>query len=171
MEQPKGFVATGQEHLVCRLRKSLYGLKQAPRQWYKKFDDFIRSVGFSKSDEDHCLFTKTAQDGSPVFLIIYVDDMLLSGLHTGELTELVRKLQLKFAMMDLGSAWHILGMKISRNRAKRQLFLSQTDPTTNSPSAFLARLPDIRFGGGRYEVGTVCTGSRLSDVRNGRDTA
>ena len=41
MEQPKGFVATGQEHLVCRLRKSLYGLKQAPRQWYKKFDDFI----------------------------------------------------------------------------------------------------------------------------------
>ena len=36
MEQPKCFVATGQEHLVCRLRKSLYGLKQAPRQWYKK---------------------------------------------------------------------------------------------------------------------------------------
>ena len=44
MEQPKGFVATGQEHLVCRLKKSLYGLKQAPRQWYTKFDDFIRSV-------------------------------------------------------------------------------------------------------------------------------
>ena len=58
MEQPKGFVATGQEHLVCRLRKSLYGLKQAPRQWYKKFDDFNQSVGFSKSDEDHCLFSK-----------------------------------------------------------------------------------------------------------------
>ena len=49
MEQPKGFVATGQEHLACRLRKSLYGLKQAAR-WYKKFDDFIQSVGFSKSD-------------------------------------------------------------------------------------------------------------------------
>ena len=41
MEQLKGFVATGQEHLVCRLRKSHYGLKQAPRQWYKKFDNFI----------------------------------------------------------------------------------------------------------------------------------
>ena len=78
MEQPKGFVATGQEHLVCRLRKSLYGLKQAPRQWYKKLDDFIQSIGLLKSDEDHCLFTKTAQDGSPIFLIIYVDDMLLS---------------------------------------------------------------------------------------------
>ena len=102
MEQPKGFLASGQEHLVCRLRKSLYSLNQAPpRQWYKTFDDFIESVGFSKSDEDHYLFTKTTQDGSTIFHIIYVDDMLLSGRHTGELTELVRKLQLKFAMKDL----------------------------------------------------------------------
>ena len=82
MEQPKGFVASGQEHLVGRLKKILYGLKQAPRQLYKKFDDFIQSVRFSKRNEDHCLFTKTAQDGSPIFLIIYVDDMLLSGRHT-----------------------------------------------------------------------------------------
>ena len=40
MEQPKGFVATGQEHLVCRLRKSLYGLKQAPRQVVKEVQRF-----------------------------------------------------------------------------------------------------------------------------------
>jgi hypothetical protein len=53
--------------------------------------------------------------------------MLLSGRHAGELTELIRKLQLKFAMKDLGSARHILGMRISRHRDKRQLFLSQTD--------------------------------------------
>ena len=98
MEQPKGFVAYGQEHLVCRLRKSLYGLKQASRQWYKKFHDFIQSVSFSKSDQDHCPFTKIVQDGSPVFLIIYVDDMLLSGRHAGEVTELVRKLRLKFSL-------------------------------------------------------------------------
>ena len=127
MEQPKGFVASDQEHLVCRLRKSLYGVKQAPRQWYKKFDGLIESVDFSKSDEDHCIFTKTTRDGSPIFLIIYVDDMLLSGQHAGELTELVQKLRLKFAMKDLGLARHILGMKISHNRNRRQLFLSQTD--------------------------------------------
>ena len=53
--------------------------------------------------------------------------MLLSGRHTGELTELVRKLRLKFAMKDLGPARHILRMKISRHRAQRQLLLSQTD--------------------------------------------
>ena len=57
-------------------------------------------------------------------LIIYVDDMLLSGRHTRVLTELVRKLRFKFAMKDLGPARHTLGMKISRHRLKRQLFLS-----------------------------------------------
>jgi ATP-binding cassette subfamily B (MDR/TAP) protein 1 len=53
MEQPQGFTSLGCEHLVCRLRKSLYGLKQAPRQWYRKFDDFVRSIGFLRWDEDH----------------------------------------------------------------------------------------------------------------------
>ena len=88
-------------------------------QWYKKFDNFIQSVGFSKSDEDHCLFTKKTQDGSPVFLIIYVEDMLHSGQQAGEVTELVRKLRLKFGMKDVGLARHILGMKISRNRDRQ----------------------------------------------------
>mgnify|MGYP000689268084 CR=1 FL=1 len=92
-----------------------------------KFDDVIQLVGFSKSDDNHCLFTKTALDGSPIFLIIYVDDMLLFGRHADELTELVRQLRLKLAMKDLGPTRHILGMKINRNRNGRQLFLSQTD--------------------------------------------
>ena len=68
------------------------------------------------TDEDHCLFTKTAQDGYPIFLIIYVDDMLLPGRHAGELTEFIWQLVLTFSMKDLGLARHILGMKISRNR-------------------------------------------------------
>jgi hypothetical protein len=127
MEQPQGFASSGREHLVCRLRKSLYGLKQAPRQWYRKFDDFVRSIGFLRSDEDHCFYVKDTPDGSPVFLILYVDDMLLSGRHIGELAELRQQMLLKFAMKDLGPAHHILGMKITRNRQSRQLYLSQSD--------------------------------------------
>ena len=56
-----------------------------------------------------------------------MNDMLLSGRHAGELAELVQILWLKFAMKDLGLAGHILGMKISRNLNRRQLFLCQTD--------------------------------------------
>jgi hypothetical protein len=59
-------------NLVCELRKSLYGLKQAPRQRYRKFDDFVRSIGLLRSDQDHCFYSKDAPDGSPIFLILYV---------------------------------------------------------------------------------------------------
>ena len=88
MEQPQGFASPGREHLVCRLCKSLYSLKQAPRQWYRTFDEFVQSLGFLRSDEDHCLYSKDAPDGSPIYLILYVDDMLLSDRHTGEFAEL-----------------------------------------------------------------------------------
>ena len=46
MCQPEGFIETGNEQKVCRLRKSIYGLKQASRQWYLKFDSVITSFGF-----------------------------------------------------------------------------------------------------------------------------
>jgi hypothetical protein len=127
MEQAQGFVSPGHEHLVCRLRKGLYGLKQALRQWYRKFNDFVRLIGFLRSDEDHCFYCKDAPDGSPIFLILYVDDMLHFGRHIGELAELQRQMLLKFAVKDLGPTHHILGIKITRNRHSRQLYLSQFD--------------------------------------------
>nr|KAJ0222007.1 hypothetical protein LSAT_V11C200060470 [Lactuca sativa] len=43
MKQPEGFVMPGNEHKVCKLKKSLYGLKQAPKQWHQKFDDVVLS--------------------------------------------------------------------------------------------------------------------------------
>ena len=67
------------------------------------------------------------RDGSPIFIIIYVDDMLLSDQHAEELVELVWQLRLKFAMKDLGLARHILRMKISQHCNRHQLFVSQSD--------------------------------------------
>ncbi|KAE8664067.1 hypothetical protein F3Y22_tig00112857pilonHSYRG00227 [Hibiscus syriacus] len=55
---PEGFIETGKKNLVCRLKKSLYGLKQAPRQWYKKFDSFMSSSGFTRCQADHCCYIK-----------------------------------------------------------------------------------------------------------------
>ena len=48
MEQPEGLVKLGEEHLVCRFKKSLYGLMQAPRQWYKRFDSYMLKIGYQK---------------------------------------------------------------------------------------------------------------------------
>ena len=62
MEQPKGFVVPGKEHMVCKLTRSLYELKQAPRQWYNKFDSFMTKSGFCKTEKDPCCYFKKYTD-------------------------------------------------------------------------------------------------------------
>jgi hypothetical protein len=78
MTQPKGFVVKGKEHMGCRLKKSIYGLKQASRQWNIKFDETIKIFGFKENVEDNCVYVKFKK-GKFIFLILYVDDILLAN--------------------------------------------------------------------------------------------
>ena len=125
MAQPKGCVQPGREQLVCKLNKALYGLKQGARQWYQKFDTFMRSQEFKRSQEDYCLYTKKLSDGLQITLILYVDDMLIARKSKSEIANLKQILSSQFAMKDLGEANHFLGMRIKRNRKKGILELSQ----------------------------------------------
>lgn len=125
MEQPEGFKVAGKEHLVCRLEKSLYGLKQAPRQWYKKFDSFMTQHEFKKTLCDHCVYIKKYAGGDFIILLLYVDDMLIVGQDKKKITALKKALSESFAMKDLGAAQQILGMKVTRDRSKGLLWLSQ----------------------------------------------
>ncbi|MCO5583792.1 hypothetical protein L7F22_037706 [Adiantum nelumboides] len=125
MEQPIGFAEPGKEHLVCKLKKSLYGLKQAPREWYRKFDTFMKSQGYMRSETDHCLYTKRMVDGSLLILVLYVDDMLIAKKDKHNVDALKSKLSETFAMKNLGNASHILGMRINLNRSRRLLYLSK----------------------------------------------
>jgi hypothetical protein len=77
MEQPEGFVQDRKRRFVCKLKKSLYGLKQSPRQWYKKFDSFMVSQNFTRSEYDHCVYFKSF-NGIFIILVLYVDDMLVA---------------------------------------------------------------------------------------------
>ena len=78
MRQPEGFIKEDRKNLVCTLKKNLYGLKQAPRQWYKKFDSFMSSHGFTRCQADHCCYFKKI-DNNFIILLLYVDDMLVAG--------------------------------------------------------------------------------------------
>ena len=104
--------------------KSLYGLKQSPRMWYQKFDTYIRGLGFTRSKEDHCVYFKLIGD-RVIYLVLYVDDMLLIGNDKEIIQDLKTQLFSKFDMKDLGAANYILGMEIKRDRAKRKLWLNQ----------------------------------------------
>ena len=125
MQQPEGFEVKGKENLVCKLKKSLYGLKQAPRQWYKKFDSFMMSHGYNRTSADHCVFTRKFSDDDFIILLLYVDDMLIIDHDSSKIDRLKKELSKSFAMKDLGSVKQILGMKISRDRKNRKLWLSQ----------------------------------------------
>jgi hypothetical protein len=58
MDQREGFIVHGKDNFVCKLKKSLYGLNQSPRQWYKRFDSFMVSNGFKRSQYDSCVYIK-----------------------------------------------------------------------------------------------------------------
>ena len=79
MQQPKGFKVSGKEDCVCLLKRSFYGLKQSPRQWYKRFDSFMISHDFKSSSFDSCVYFKRCNDESFLYLLLYVDDMLIAA--------------------------------------------------------------------------------------------
>jgi hypothetical protein len=106
---------------VCRLKKSLYGLKQEPRAWYGIIDIFLMSLGFTKSKEDSNLYYKVV-DGGPVILLLYVDDLFLTG-DEKLITESEEKLATKFEMKDLGMMHYFLGLEVWQKLD--EIFLNQ----------------------------------------------
>jgi len=127
MKQLEGFEVQGKERYVCQLQRSLYGLKQSPRQWYMRFDSFITSQGFKRSLYDCCVYHNKVEDGSMIYLLLYVDDMLIAAKSMCDIQNLKILLSGEFDMKDLGAAKKILGMEIYRDRTQKRLFLSQKD--------------------------------------------
>eukprot|EP01018_Ginkgo_biloba_P031117 Gb_21340 [translate_table: standard] len=125
MEQPEGFIQDRKRRFVCKLKKSLYGLKQSPRQWYKKFDSFMVSQNFTRSEYDHCVYFKKLENDVFIILVLYVDDMLVASKSTIEINRLKAQLARTFDMKDLGAAKQILGIEIHRDRKHGKMWLSQ----------------------------------------------
>ncbi|PKU77855.1 Retrovirus-related Pol polyprotein from transposon TNT 1-94 [Dendrobium catenatum] len=123
MTQPRGFEDTTNPDYVCRLNKAIYGLKQAPRQWYNTFTSFLISIGFLQSLSDPSLF-KFHNDQIAIYLLVYVDDILITGNNTDALNNVIQKLNSRFSMKLLGEANSFLGIHIKKGDGV--YFLSQS---------------------------------------------
>ena len=77
VEQTPSYEIEGQEHKVCKLRRSLYGLKQAPRAWYIRIDAYLIENGFEKCDGEPTLYIKE-NDSKILVFVLYVDDLIFT---------------------------------------------------------------------------------------------
>ena len=104
--------------------KSNYGLKQASISWNIKFDETIKSYGFHQNLDEACVY-KLNREKSVVFLVLYIDDILLIGDNVKLLIEIKNWLAIQLKMKDLGNTSYILGIQILRDRKNKMLALSQ----------------------------------------------
>jgi hypothetical protein len=102
----------------------LYGLKQSPRIWYQKFDTYMLGLDFTRSKSDHYVYFKLIGDHI-IYLVLYVDSMLLIGNDNENIHDVKTKFSSKFDMKDLGGANFILAMEIKRDRKNMKLWLNQ----------------------------------------------
>ena len=89
-----------------------------------KFDQTIRNFGFKDNVEDNCVYVKF-KNGKFLFLVLYVDDILLASSDVSLLLETKKFLSSKFDMKDLSEASFVLEIEIHRDRSKGVLGLSQ----------------------------------------------
>ncbi|TQE04333.1 hypothetical protein C1H46_010118 [Malus baccata] len=122
MVQPQGFVDPLRPHFVCKLHKSIYGVKQAPRAWYEELCRSLIALGFRSSNVDPSLFVKGVH--SLTFILVYVDDILITGNSSSHCEFLINKLSTQFAMKNLGPLHFFLG--IQAHLTADTLFLCQT---------------------------------------------
>ncbi|BFG40530.1 hypothetical protein CerSpe_268040 [Prunus speciosa] len=112
MKQPIGFVDQQFPSHVCKLKRSLYGLKQAPRAWFQRFSEYLLQLGFHESQNDYSLFVYNHQ-GVYLILLIYVDDILITGNDQEQISHLIRRLGTLFSMKDLGKLHYFLGIEVT----------------------------------------------------------
>ena len=122
VEQPEGFSIKGHEDKVYLLKKALYGLKQAPRAWYSRIDDYLLSLGFTKSLSESTLYVQHL-NAEILIVSLYVDDLLVTGSNATFIGEFKQNMMKVFEMTDCGEMTFFLGIEVKQD--ERGVFISQ----------------------------------------------
>ena len=115
MEVLPGHTGSIETKIVCKLERALYGLKQSPRAWFGRFSSAMRKYGYRQSNSDHTLFLKHRQS-KVTTLIVYVDDMIITGDDAKEILILKEQLSAEFEMKHLGGLKYFLGIEVARSK-------------------------------------------------------
>jgi Reverse transcriptase (RNA-dependent DNA polymerase) len=123
MSQPPGFHDLFNHTHVCKLHKALYVLKQSSRAWYNKLKDTLIAHGFVSSSSYPSFFIYR-QKTDVAYLLVYVDDIVLTGNNSILLNQFITILDQKFTIKDLGDLHYFLGIEVQRH--DKGLLLTQS---------------------------------------------
>ncbi|WVY99969.1 hypothetical protein V8G54_026039 [Vigna mungo] len=123
MEIPPGYGRDVVTNTVCKLKKALYGLKQSPHAWFGRFTKVMTGLGYKQSQGDHTLFFKHSKSGGVTILLVYVDDIILTGDDKEEQRLLSQCLGKEFEIKTLGKLKYFLGIEV--DHSKKGIFISQ----------------------------------------------
>lgn len=147
---------------VCRLNKALYGLRQGGRKWNEAIDARLKSLGLTPTIGEPCLYYAN-RDNDVLFLLLYVDDILIASKSTKWIEEIKRGLAAKFEVKDLGLAKSCLGLEISQSKDRiiinqrsyildiLQRFGMSNCNTVSTPSELKFYESDVGSSGDSYE--------------------
>lgn len=123
MMQPEGSQQRGREQMVCKLHKSIYGLKQSPRCWNQVLDEHLKDIGFNQLASDPCVYRSARE--TMLLIAVYVDDLLVAGRNTKQISAAKESLSRRFRMHDLGPLQHFLGILVQQDRSRGQIWIGQ----------------------------------------------
>jgi hypothetical protein len=128
MEQPQGFTSPNHPKKVCLLRKAIYSLKQALHAWNLQFHGVFTGLGFTHTHSDAGVYIYHCQDdgGITIFIILYVDDIMMLGNLGLEINWIKLFLFSCYDMMDLGEIESYLGVHITCDRSIKCLEINQS---------------------------------------------
>ena len=118
MEKPPGFVDQGEFGLVCKLCRSLYGLKQSPRAWFSLFSSVVQEFDMIQSAADHSVIYHYISIGQCIYLIAYVDDIVITGSDQNGIQKLKQHFFNHFKTKDLEKLKNFLGIEVAQSNSE-----------------------------------------------------
>ncbi|CAI5478251.1 unnamed protein product [Closterium sp. Yama58-4] len=126
LRRPPGFTGLVPPGTQWRLQRPVYGLRQAPHEWHDTLRTTLAALGFAPSTADPSLFLRTDTSLLPFYILVYVDDLVFATADTAALAHVKSELQRRHTCTDLGELTSYLGLRITRDRARRTITLTQS---------------------------------------------
>ncbi|CAI7737542.1 unnamed protein product [Closterium sp. NIES-53] len=126
LRRPLGFTESFPPGTQWSLRRPVYGLRQAPREWHDTLRTTLAALGFAPSTADPPLFLRTNTSLLPLYILVYVNDLVFATADTAGLAYVKSELQKRDMCTDLCELRSYLGLQITRDRARRTITLTQS---------------------------------------------